>query len=501
MIYEYFRKYSSLYTGRVALEIGSERYTYAELNERAKNIAKKLEQSKSSRIVGILAAKSVSAYSGVLGVLAAHRCFVPFTKKMPPAQIADILDETGVDTLIVGEEYVSYYHDVMAAAQRPLICIRPESEKSDVSISKTVDYGKEKKNDRVKWESDIAYILYTSGSTGKPKGIPVSHSNVVAYLKNVLPQYDIGPGDRCSQMFDLTFDPSIHDMFVTWYAGATLVIPNAGDIIAPRKFIIDRHLTVFATVPSTAYFMIKTRMLRPGDFLKLRYTLFTGEALSYRIYREWQLAAPNAQVINGYGPTELTINIAAYPIPAELTYEQCYNGIVPIGTLYDEHQMLILDENEDGIGELAVSGPQVFDRYINNKKKTAETFYEYEKNKYYRTGDLVQVGDGNVIRFVGRHDSQIKLRGYRVELSEIEACIKERIRGEVVVIAWPFSDSIAQGVVAFHDDPSVTDSEIIRHCRETLPEYMVPLKIRVLQVFPLNSNGKIDRNHLLEFLK
>lgn len=499
MLYQRFQEHAEQYADQIALEIGTARYTYSALEDAAQNVVQWLEQAGASKVVGILAAKSLSTYSGVLGILATRRCFIPFTKKMPPARIVDILDETGVDTLVVGEDYQELYNDIVQLAERPITCIRPEAAQPGMALSQQTGDAAASAGAPAAVEEDTAYILYTSGSTGRPKGIPVSHANVAAYLDNVHQQYDIGTGDRCSQMFDLTFDPSIHDMFVTWAAGATLVVPNANEIIAPRKFIIDRQITIFATVPSTAYFMMKTRMLRADDFPHLRYTLFTGEALPFQIFRAWQDAAPNAQIINGYGPTELTINIAAHAIPTDLRHEDCYNGIVPIGKLYGGHQML-LQSASDGKGELCVSGPQVVRGYINNQEKTEAAFFE-DGARYYRTGDLVFMDEEENLHFTGRTDTQIKLRGYRVELSEIEARIKEQVRGEVIVLAWPYHEGIAQGVVAFHDDPEAVQANIVMHCKRSLPEYMIPSQIRAIPEFPLNSNGKIDRKRLLELLR
>jgi non-ribosomal peptide synthetase component F len=159
--------------------------------------------------------------------------------------------------------------------------------------------------------NSIACLLFTSGSTGQSKGVMVSHANVLHYVEYVTQRYAFTSNDRVSQTFDLTFDLSVHDMFVAWYNGACVCCPTQKQSIKPAAFINDARLTVWFSVPSTAVFMRRLGVLKPGMYPRLRLSLFCGEALPVEIVRQWALAAPNSAIENLDGPTELTIACTA----------------------------------------------------------------------------------------------------------------------------------------------------------------------------------------------
>ncbi len=208
----------------------------------------------------------------------------------------------------------------------------------------------------------IAYLLFTSGSTGRPKGVMVSHANVLHYLDCVIKRYGFTSNDRVSQTFDLTFDLSAHDLFVAWEAGACVCCPTQKESIKPGAFINDARLTVWFSVPSTAVFMRRFGVLKPGMYPGLRLTLFCGEALPVETARQWALAAPNSVIENIYGPTELTIACTVYRWDNAKSPNECEQGVVPIGQPLDGMQALIVDQQlrevEDGRdGELLMTGP------------------------------------------------------------------------------------------------------------------------------------------------
>jgi len=351
----------------------------------------------------------------------------------------------------------------------------------------------------------IAYLLFTSGSTGRPKGVMVSHANVLHYLDCVTKRYGFTSNDRLSQMFDFTFDLSVHDMFAAWEHGACLCCPTQKQLIKPGAFINDARLTVWFSVPSTAVFMRRFGVLKPGMYPGLRLSLFCGEALPVEILRSWALAAPNSVIENIYGPTELTVACTAYRWDSTKSPDDCAQGIVPIGQPFDGMRALIVDEQlrevEPGRdGELLMTGPQLSLGYWQDGEKTRRAFEAVrgKNGTYYRTGDRVRrPGPGNPLVYLGRFDSQIKVLGHRVELGEVEAAVRQvsGLQG-VVALGWPRTESGADGIEVFLETDSFDTMALVSQLKEKLPVYMLPRNIRILPRLPLNANGKYDRKAL-----
>src|SRR5439155_5413193 len=202
--------------------------------------------------------------------------------------------------------------------------------------------------------------------------------------------------DRCSQTFDVTFDLSVHDMFVTWEAGACLCCPTRKELIKPGEFISGSRLTTWFSVPSTGVFMKKLGMLKPDMYPGLRLSLFCGEALPTEVARAWSEAAPNSIIENIYGPTELTIACTAYRWNRDSSPAECELGIVPIGEPFDGTEAIVVDENLQEVsvgmpGELLMTGPQVTLGYWQDPERTSKAFVipPGRRQIYYRTGDRV----------------------------------------------------------------------------------------------------------------
>jgi len=333
----------------------------------------------------------------------------------------------------------------------------------------------------------------------------VSHANVLHYLKCVTKRYGFTSNDRLSQTFDLTFDLSAHDMFVAWETGACLCCPTRKQSIKPGGFINDARLTVWFSVPSTAVFMRRLGVLKPGMYPGLRLSLFCGEALPVDIVRHWAAAAPNSVIENIYGPTELTIGCTAYRWDNAKSSDECEQGIVPIGQPFDGMRALIVDEQlrevEPGRdGELLMTGPQLSLGYWQDGEKTRRAFVPVAgKNRtYYRTGDRVrQPAVNRPLVYLGRLDQQIKVLGHRVELGEVEAAVRQVSGLEgVVALGWPTTESGADGIEVFLETDSFDTRELVSQLKGKLPVYMLPRNVLVLRRFPLNANGKYDRKAL-----
>jgi len=356
----------------------------------------------------------------------------------------------------------------------------------------------------------IAYLLFTSGSTGIPKGVMVSHRNVTSYLDYMVPHYGITEDDRLSQMFDMTFDLSVFDMFMAWECGACVCCPSWKTLMKPDRFIRDMKLTVWFSVPSTVAFMKRLGILKHGHYESLRVSLFCGEPLPVSSTISWSEAAPNSIIENLYGPTELTISCTLYRWDQLRSPGESELEIVPIGFPHPRMNVLVADENLKEVapgeeGELLMNGPQMSLGYWKDSEKTATAFVipAGKSEVYYRTGDRVRrpVGNGPLVH-LGRCDFQVKVLGHRVELGEIEAVVR-KISGldGVVAVAWPVTHSGCEGIEVFLEGEVADTASLRISVASLLPAYMVPREFHCMENLPRNANGKFDRKAMLKFLE
>jgi D-alanine--poly(phosphoribitol) ligase subunit 1 len=474
-----------------ALTIGEHRIDYRTLLGRATAVAAALDDAdpdRAEQLVILPAHRSLHTYVSVLGILLSGRAYLPLSPALPAQRASVMLDLAGA-RLLSGDPDRPWPE---ALADRQLTRIRPAQ--ATLPAGQTSAIGTP--------ETHLAYLLFTSGSTGTPKAVQVSHANLAAYVDAVTRRFNPGPGDRISQAFDLTFDLAGHDMFVAWTSGAELCVLDDKEMIAPGDFIRRHSLTFWFSTPSTASLMQRFRVLTPGSFPSLRWSLFCGEALPVATSRAWQAAAPGSTVENLYGPTEATIACTSYRVGNPDGLGDL--AIVPIGRplMGSRACLLPVDGWDDGgatIGELAIAGPQVALGYLKDPARTASQFVTLSDDagvthRAYRTGDVVRWDTHAGLHFLGRTDSQVKVRGHRVELGDIEAALRAASGSDLVAaVAWPVTDTGADGVVAFVAAATENEAGIRAGLAERLPRYMLPRRLHLVETLPRTISGKIDR--------
>jgi len=474
---------------RRALEVGSEKLTYTELDRRSDHLAAQLvEQGLSGRRVAFSARRDSSwAYTVFLGLFKAGCTAVPLLPEGPLKRWRSMLEGAEVDSILAHPSPDALEAELQQAGR----------EFNWIRMSATKDT---RPFQRKPIAPDAeAYVMFTSGSTGGPKGVAVSRGNMSAYLANFLPLLDLGPTDRCSQHFALAFDLSMHDLFVTWSVGACLCVNgNLGGLRA-ASWARREEVTTWFAAPSQVAVMRRSRTLAQGSLPLLRLVLFCGEALPWELVEAMHTAAPKARILNLYGPTEATIAVTAY----DASLPTGRSGVVPIGKPMGENTVHILpfDGLPDGEGELLLGGPQVTGGYINSKETTQKAFVQLEEPKgtWYRTGDHVRLDDQGEIQFIGRIDHQVKVLGYRVEPGEVDEALMTQLRGGNAVTVAVTLNGVVR-LVSYIDVEADTTA-LHEHLRRSLPPAWMPERIEQMAELPRTANGKWDRTALMKMAR
>jgi amino acid adenylation domain-containing protein len=523
-LYEWFAASAARHPDLPAVELpdgtrGVRSLTYQNLHRCAAGLAVRMLRAhgRPPARVALLAARSVVAYAGYLAALRLGATVVPLHPGHPLARNRLVLSLAGPDLLLSDGSGAGGLAEGVATVLR-----RAESEvlsdaefpagAEEVAGAKEVAGAVEAQLPAYVPDPDaFAYILFTSGSTGRPKGVPVRHRHVSPYLRHSIARFRVGPGDRTSHTFDLTFDPSVFDLFATWGGGATLVVPRPTELLSPVDYLVERRLTHWFSVPSAVSVSADLATLPAGRVTALRQGIFIGEQLTHQQARTWWAVAPAAAIDNVYGPTELAVACTGYRLPADPgRWPATSNDTVPIGLVHDFLEAVVIDETGRPAidGELCVRGPQRFDGYLDPADNRGRFLTgpqdpaggpETAPHWYYRTGDRVRYEAGHLVH-LGRLDHQVKIRGYRVELGEVEAALRRHPGVDQAVVVLAVVRDGGAELAAFHCGAAVASRDLVRWLRQLVPVYMVPRRFEHRDTLPRNANGKIDRNALRDSL-
>ncbi|WP_130472102.1 AMP-binding protein [Candidatus Magnetaquicoccus inordinatus] len=506
-----------------ALLIHGNTWSYGQLSAHAEWLSRAVDWQLCGplRLLAILGNHDHWVYPAML---AAHRLgggFLPLHPAFPLERLQYMLHQTQTRLLLVASDALETLDRLLPDCPESMLCILPEKgSKGDRPLlfpqhhfldGADLDRLSARSPQPPPATSQAAYVMFTSGSTGRAKGVAISFDNLHAYVHYWRNHHPIGAGDRVAQPADITFDLSIHPIFVSWASGALLCPIPPANRFAPARFILENQLTVWVSVPSVAMMMERLKILRPAVFPTIRLSLFCGEPLPVRSAEAWRQATPHGRLLNLYGPTEATVAISEFEWSAETASQITHQSNVPIGWIFPGQQAALLQEDGSllfsaGTGDLCLAGSQVTTGYLGDPEKSASHYFRTPASAttlWYRTGDRVQRRDDGCLIFLGRVDYQIKLHGYRIELQEIENLLRE-LTGQdwVAVIPWPGGEHAVRELLAC---VAGADSRLIPEwlqvCRQRLPSYMVPARILLLPQFPLNSNGKINRSALLQHLQ
>jgi aspartate racemase len=497
-IHELVEVQVSLAPDSIAIVQDERTLTYAELNERANQLAHYLQEKGvgPDAVVGICLKRSPELMIALLGVLKAGGACLPLDPEYPKERLAYMLEDSRAAVLLTQSGIVPEL-----ASLCDTVLLEPSLE---------ILQGQSRENPRAGTTSDnLAYVIYTSGSTGQPRGVLLTHRGLVNHHVAAIELYGLQQTDRVLQFSSISFDIAVEEIWPTWIAGATLTLRTERMPMGGSEFLRwvgQRRITVL-DLPTAYWHEVVRGLVESQQNLpeSLRLLIVGGEKASAAAYRAWlKSGGERVRWINTYGPTEASVIATAYepdhgdPIPETL----------PIGRPIANTEIYILDSNSQPVtigtpGELHIGGPGLARGYLNRQELTAAKFVANPFNaassaRLYKTGDTARyLSDGN-IEFVGRIDFQVKIRGYRVELGEIEAVL-ENCTGvrECVVVAREENDEkrlIAYVVPALEQTP--TAAELRSSLQKELPEYMIPGDFVFLKALPLTPNGKVDRREL-----
>ena len=481
--------------------------SYTELNQQANQLAHFLNAKgvKPEALVGICLERSLEMIVALLGILKAGGAYLPLDPDYPNSRLEFMLDDAQVSILLT----TSLLQEVIPSFPGEVICLDTES--AIIGSHKTDNLMCETR------PGNLVYVIYTSGSTGHPKGTLIEHKSVVRLVKETN-YVELGPEEVFLQFAPVSFDASTFELWGSLLNGSKLVIFPAGhfDLKVLAQFIQDNKITTLWLTSSLFSQMVDNHL---DSLTGVRQLLTGGEALSLPHVNKMLDHLSDGRLINGYGPTENTTFTCCHVMSRESNLD----STVPIGRPISNTTVYILDEfmnlSPIGVpGELYIGGDGLARGYLNQKALTAEKFVPNpftnklsdkggKEEVLYRTGDWVRYRNDGSIEFFGRIDHQLKIRGYRVEPGEIETVLiqQEAVHSAVVIVREdePGNKFLAAYVVLDGTTDLVKknqDSELISILREEirhqLPEYMVPSVFVVVDEFPLNANGKLDRHAL-----
>lgn len=461
-----------------ALRIGARTFTYRWLHERALALAGELAAAADGgpRRVGVLAGRSEQAYAGFLAAGYVGAAVVPLNPEYPAERTRRMIAVAGLDALVVDAAGFAVLPELADELGSAPVVFEPTGAPLDRPRTPSPD--------------DIAYIMFTSGSTGRPKGVPVLHRNIDVYLRHVHGRYGFTCADAFSQTADLSFDLAMLDVFAAWGSGGTLVLIPPQAYMSLPAYLARHAITVWVSSPSVISLVRRLGGLAPGSMPSLRLSLFCGEPLLQHDAADWHAATGGARLDNLYGPTELTVSCSAYQWDPAASPQRCVNDIVPIGVMHPGQRYVLVDgETGPGAdqGELCVTGSQMFQGYLDPGDDNGR-FLEYDAVRWYRTGDIVRREPDGELVYLGRCDHQVKIRGVRVELAEVEWGLR-RCAGVQDAVAVAIDGEL----IAFWVGEARPDVDLIDELAAFLPRHLIPLRFEHLDAFPFNANRKVDR--------
>jgi D-alanine--poly(phosphoribitol) ligase subunit 1 len=468
---------------RVAHRSPSGDLTYAELARGSDAVAAYVQRTTpaNNSPVVVLGHKEPALLLGFLGCVKVGHPYVPLDRSLPEQRLARIVDSAQARLVLTPPKIA----EIVTSAGRPI-------------RTRLTD-------------ADTYYVMFTSGSTGEPKGVAITLGCLTSFVDWMIGQHAFGQ-DRPEVFLNqapFSFDLSVMDLYLSLATGGTLVSLTADEIGNPRQLyqsLAASEVTTWVSTPSFAQLCLAEKRFDASLMPSVRRFLFCGETLPPAVARQLLDRFPTSEVWNTYGPTEATVATTSVHIDRAVLARY---PTLPVGYPKADSRVVVLDPSDRPVaegkrGEIVIAGPNVSPGYLNRADLTARSFFTLDGWQAYRSGDWGHFEDG-LLFYEGRMDSQIKLHGYRIELGDVEANLRTLagVRDAVVVPLWRDArvDSLAAFVISPEGEAGFAAEQRLRRALASrLPAYMVPQVLKIVDVFPMTPNGKVDRRALADTL-
>ena len=477
-----------------AIATAHHRLTYQELYRRSNQVgnALRLKGVCPNQLVAVMMEKGWEQVVAVLGILAAGAAYLPIDPNLPSARLAEVLSHSQV-SIVLTQSWLN----------RRLPCTT-----TVLQLCVDTDFGHESTEPLsvVQTPDDLAYVIYTSGSTGQPKGVMLAHRGAVNAIIQTNQRFQVDNNDRVLALTALHHDMSVYDIFGILAAGGTLVMPNAELTRDPAHWmtlIQQEGVTLWNSVPAMMEMLLAYAEHHfDSQLLNLRWTFLGGDWVSISLPDRLRVVAPNAQLVSVGGPTETTLwNIWHIVDQVDPNWKSIPYGRPIANTRYYVLNESLMDCPTWVPGELCCAGVGLAQGYWCNPEKTHERFVTHPQTgeRIYRTGDLGRYRTDGNLEILGRIDFQVKIRGQRIETSEVSVVLQQHpsVKEAIITAVEPQTDKAR--LVAFVVPQGQSNAEMLKQfLKEKLPAHMVPSRFVMLEHFPLSTNGKVDRRALMD---
>ncbi len=491
LLHELFERQVERTPDNIALVYKGQTMTYRELNEKANQLAHYLLKKgvKAEQLVGISLDRSFDLLITMYGILKTGAAYVPLDPSYPPDRLSYMIEDSGLKVIVTQQRFTDIFIDL------PVKTVTIDEHWPHIAAES-------RENPALKLSSqNLCYVIYTSGSTGWPKGVQVQHNTVIILAYNYIHRFKLNENKRLIQYFSYSFDGSVGDFFMGFFAGASLYLVDKKEALPDSGLIDllrDAKITTAILPPSLL------SVLPAEQFPELTMLASGGDVCSPELARKW--ASATRKYYNAYGPTETTV-CATWYLTNRLPKEA---AIVPIGKPIPHYRTYILDKHLNPLpigvaGEMFICGKGITRGYLNKSDLTAEKFLPdlFSKEpgaRMYASGDLCRyLPDGN-IEFLGRIDQQVKIRGFRIEPGEIEAALLDHpaINEAVVLAKGPAGNKQLAAYLVTAKEEEINIGDIRAFLKNRLPEYMIPAYFMFLDKMPLTGADKLDKKQLPE---
>jgi amino acid adenylation domain-containing protein len=490
---------------QIAVVCGDQQITYAELNRRANQLAHVLQHRGVGAEVPVVLylERSLNVIVGLWGILKAGGAYVPLDPSLPPASLALRLQDAQAPVIVTQQSLMQ----TLPESHAEVVCL----DRDGVAITQKGELLRTAQQPDTNPASEVTashliYLIYTSGSTGQPKGVAVEHRQLFNYLHSILERLDLEKSTHFALLSPIAADLGNTILFSCLCTGGCLhLLPSeqVTDPVALSAYFRQHPIDCLKIVPSHLQALLSSP--QGASILPRQQLILGGESFSWQLLSEIRQAQPTCEIFNHYGPTETTVGVLTDAVPDSVERQ---SATVPLGRAIANTELYILDDSLEPVpfgipGELYIGGANLARGYWNQPDRTAERFIRHPFSsdptaRLYKTGDVVRyLADGS-LEFLGRTDQQIKIRGYRVELGEIEACLSQHPALKAIAVVADDQSTqpriVAYGVPQPGQQPTLSD--LVAYLQPRLPDYMLPSAFVPLESLPLTANGKLNRQAL-----